>query len=130
MIENSTKGLLEGRRLLLGIAGGIAACKAVDYSRKLKALGAELFIVLTQNAARFVTPLSVAALTSSSVHLDMFEPDSSSAMLHIELARKADLFCILPATANTLAKVACGLADDLLSTLCLSHGRPILSFHP
>jgi phosphopantothenoylcysteine decarboxylase/phosphopantothenate--cysteine ligase len=128
MIENATKGLLEGRRLLLGIAGGIAACKAVDYSRKLKALGAELFIVLTQNAARFVTPLSVAALTSSSVHLDMFEPDSSSAMLHIELARKADLFCILPATANTLAKVACGLADDLLSTLCLSHGRPILLF--
>lgn len=112
----------------MGITGGIAACKAVDYARKFKALGAELFIVLTQNATRFVTPLSVAALTGSSVYSNMFEPDSSGAMLHIDLARKADLFCILPATANTLAKVACGLADDLLSTLCLSHGRPILFF--
>ncbi len=112
----------------MGITGGIAACKAVDYARKLKALGAELSIVLTQNATRFVTPLSVAALTGSSVHSNMFEPDSFSAMLHIELARKAELFCILPATANTLAKVACGLADDLLSTLCLSYGGPILLF--
>lgn len=122
------KGPLEGRCLLLGITGGIAACKAVDYARKLKALGAELSIVLTQNAAQFVTPLSVAALTGSSVYTNMFEPDSFGALLHIELARKADLFCILPATANTMAKVAYGLADDLLSTLCLSYGRPILLF--
>lgn len=128
MVENSTKGPLEGRRLLLGITGGIAACKAVDYARKLKALGAELSIVLTQNATRFITPLSVAALTGSSVYSNMFEPDACGVMQHIELARKADLFCILPATANTLAKIACGLADDLLSTLCLSHGRPILLF--
>lgn len=121
-------GALNGRRLLLGITGGIAACKAVDYARRFKAMGVELSIVLTQNAARFVTPLSVAALTGSPVHLDMFEPGPSGAMAHIQLARQAELFCILPATANTLAKIAHGIADDLLSTLCLSFGRPILIF--
>ncbi|MEZ0328752.1 MAG: bifunctional phosphopantothenoylcysteine decarboxylase/phosphopantothenate--cysteine ligase CoaBC [Dissulfuribacterales bacterium] len=128
MVEYLTKGLLEGRRLLLGLTGGIAVCKAVDYARRFKALGMKFSVVLTQNATRFVTPLSVSALTNSPVHLDIFEPGPSGAMAHITLAREAELFCILPATANTLAKIAHGIADDLLSTLCLSFGRPILIF--
>ncbi|MGB9712407.1 MAG: bifunctional phosphopantothenoylcysteine decarboxylase/phosphopantothenate--cysteine ligase CoaBC [Dissulfurimicrobium hydrothermale] len=119
---------LEGKNILLGITGGIAAYKAGDYARRLMELGARILPVMTANAARFITPLTISALTGEMVHSDLFDLERSGPIRHISLAREADVFMVLPATADILAKASSGLADDLLSTLILSFKGPVLFF--
>lgn len=111
---------LANTKILLGITGGIAAYKTPDLVRKLTAQGAEVRVVLTQSAAEFVSPLSLQAVSGNPVHQHLLDPDAEAAMGHIELAKWADILLIAPATANCMAKLANGLADDLLSTLFLA----------
>jgi len=117
---------IAGRRILLVIAGGIAAYKCLDMIRRLRDKGAEVHCVLTAGGAQFVTPLSVAALSGHPVHDDLFSLTDDAGMAHISLSRQADLLVVAPATANLMAKMAAGLADDLASTLLLASDKPIL----
>ena len=116
--------MLTYKRIVLGVTGGIAAYKACDLVRRLVKQGAKVRVVLTENAARFVPPLSFEALSGNPAYTDTFAPRAQ--MEHIALARWADAFAIAPATANCLAKLACGIADDLLSTTALAMTAPLL----
>ncbi|MBV9077296.1 MAG: bifunctional phosphopantothenoylcysteine decarboxylase/phosphopantothenate--cysteine ligase CoaBC [Methylobacteriaceae bacterium] len=117
---------LAGRRVLLVIGGGIAAYKALDLIRRLRERGAAVRPILTAGAQRFVTPLAAAALAGERAHTDLFDRESEAEIGHIRLARDADLVVVAPATANLLAKMAGGLADDLASTVLLATTLPIL----
>ena len=112
------------RRVLLGITGGIAAYKSAHLARLLTAAGAEVTVVMTESATRFVGPDTFAALTGRTVHTSLWERPGE--VLHVRLAHQADLAIVAPATANLLAKLAHGLADDLVSTLCLATIAPIV----
>lgn len=112
--------MLQGKRVLLGVSGGIAAYKTPDLVRKLTAKGASVRVVLTASAEHFVSPLALQAVSGNTVSNDLLDPAAEAAMGHIELARWADYLVIAPATANLLAKMACGIADDLLTTLYLA----------
>jgi phosphopantothenoylcysteine decarboxylase/phosphopantothenate--cysteine ligase len=114
---------MKGRELLIGVSGGIAAYKAAALVSQLVQAGAGVSVVMTRAATHLVGPKTFEALTGRPVSTRVFGPGAHP---HIELANKADLFCVAPATANILAKAACGLADDLLSTLLLSFGGPVL----
>ena len=116
---------LSNKRILLGITGGIAAYKSADLTRRLREAGAEVRVVMTQAATEFITPLTLQALSGHPVHHHLLDADSEAGMGHITLARWADAILIAPASANTLAKLAHGLADDLLSTLCLASTAPL-----
>jgi phosphopantothenoylcysteine decarboxylase/phosphopantothenate--cysteine ligase len=116
--------MLSGRRVLLGVTGSIAAYKAVSLLRRLTAMGAEVTVVMTEAATRFVGPLTFQTLSGRPVHHDLFEPRED--ILHLTLADTADVFLIAPATANTIAKLAAGAADDLLSALALSARGPVV----
>ncbi len=118
--------MLHGRRILLIIAGGIAAYKSLDLIRRLRERGAAVRGVLTKGGAQFVTPLSVATLSRDKVYQDLFSLTDESEIGHIRLARECDLVVVAPATADLLAKMAHGLADDLASTLLLATDKPIL----
>lgn len=118
-------GSLLNTNILLGITGGIAAYKTPDLVRKLKAKGANVRVVLTQSGREFVSPLSLQAVSGNIVSDDLLDPAAEAAMGHIELAKWADLLLIAPATANTIAKLAHGLADDLLTTLVLATTAPV-----
>lgn len=111
---------LSNRRILLGICAGIAAYKTPNLVRGLRAAGAEVQVVLTGNAHHFVTATSLQAVSGAPVRQDLWDEHAEAAMGHIELARWADTVIIAPATANTIAKLANGMADDLLTTLCLA----------
>mgnify|MGYP000318398061 CR=1 FL=1 len=111
---------IANKNILLGITGGIAAYKTPDLVRKLTALGANVRVVITASAAEFVSTLSLQAVSGNPVHHHLLDPAAEAAMGHIELAKWADVLLIAPATANTLAKLAHGIADDLLSTLYLA----------
>jgi phosphopantothenoylcysteine decarboxylase/phosphopantothenate--cysteine ligase len=113
------------RHVVLGVAGGIAAYKACEVVRRLRVAGAEVRVVLTENAARFVTPLTFQALSGQPVRHGLWDAEAELGMAHLELARWADAVLIAPASANTLAKLAHGFADDLLSTLCLATTAPL-----
>lgn len=116
---------LRNKNILLGITGGIAAYKTPDLVRKLKAQGANVRVVITESAKSFVSSLALQAVSGNTVSDDLLDPAAEAAMGHIELARWADALLIAPATANTLAKLTYGLADDLLTTLCLATTAPI-----
>lgn len=116
---------LSNRRILLGVTGGIAAYKAADLVRRLKEAGADVQVVMTAGAREFVTPLTFQALSGREVRTSLLDPAAEAAMGHIELARWPDLILIAPASADVIAKLAHGLADDLLSTLCLATDKPI-----
>ena len=118
--------MLNGRRILLIIGGGIAAYKSLQLIRELQKQGAMVTPVMTTGASEFVTPLSVAALSKSKVFTDLFDLNDESEMGHIELSRSADLIIVAPATANLMAKMALGIASDLPSTLLLATDTPIL----
>ncbi|HET8727250.1 MAG TPA: bifunctional phosphopantothenoylcysteine decarboxylase/phosphopantothenate--cysteine ligase CoaBC [Alphaproteobacteria bacterium] len=122
-----TNDVLQGRRILLIISGGIAAYKALDLVRRLRERGAWVRCVMTRNATEFVTPLAVGALASDRAYTDLYSLDDEAEIGHIRLARDADLVVVAPATANLLAKMAAGLADDLASTVLLATDRPILA---
>ncbi len=117
---------LEGRRILLIVGGGIAAYKSLELVRHLTAEGAELRCVMTRAAQAFVTPLSFAALSGQRVHTDLFDSDQEAQMGHIHLSRASDLILCAPATANRMAQMALGLADDLAGALLLAARGPIL----
>jgi phosphopantothenoylcysteine decarboxylase / phosphopantothenate---cysteine ligase len=116
---------MQGKRVLLGVTGGIAAYKSPDLVRRLRELGAEVQVVLTAGAREFVTPMTFQAVSGREVRSDLWDPEAEKAMSHIELARWADFVIIAPATADFLARLATGQADDLLTTLCLATDRPI-----
>ena len=116
---------LAGKRIILGVTGGISAYKAAFLVRLLKKNGADVRIVMTNNATKFVTPLTFQALSSNTVYTELLDFDSQMAMSHIELARWADLILVAPASANFLAKYAFGFAEDLLSTICLAADSPV-----
>lgn len=117
---------LSGRRILLVIGGGIAAYKSLDLIRRLRERGAGVRCILTAGAQRFVTPLAAAALSGDRAHTDLFDRETEAEIGHIRLARDADMVVVAPATANLLAKMAAGLADDLASTVLLATTLPIL----
>ncbi len=116
---------LNNKRILLGITGGIAAYKSAELTRLLREAGAEVRVVMTQAATQFITPLTLQALSGHPVHLHLLDAASEAGMGHITLARWADAIVIAPASANFMAKLAHGLADDLLSTLCLASSTPL-----
>jgi phosphopantothenoylcysteine decarboxylase / phosphopantothenate---cysteine ligase len=118
--------MLNGKRVLLIVAGGIAAFKCHDLIRKLRGQGAHVRCVLTGAGARFVTPLSLQALSEDKVYTDMFSLTDESEMGHIQLSRDADFLVVAPATANILARMAAGLADDLAATVLLATDKPVL----
>lgn len=115
-----------GKRILLIIGGGIAAFKSLDLIRRLRERGHDVVPVLTSAATEFVTPLSVSALAGQKVYQDLFDLNDESEMGHIELSRAADLVVVAPATADLMAKMAAGLANDLASTLLLATDKCVL----
>jgi phosphopantothenoylcysteine decarboxylase/phosphopantothenate--cysteine ligase len=117
---------LTGKRILLGISGGIAAYKAAELTRLLVRNGADVRVVLTEAGSRFVTPVTLQALSGQTVWTDLWDPRVSDNMGHIELSRDRDLIMVAPASADFLAKLAHGLADDLLSSLCLARRCPLV----
>lgn len=117
---------LRGRRILLGVAGGIAAYKAAVLVRRLGQAGAQVRVVLTANAERFVGATTFQAVSGQSVRSQLWDEQAEAAMGHIELARWADQVLVAPATANLIARVAHGLADDLLTTLLLASPAPLV----
>ncbi|WP_110707772.1 bifunctional phosphopantothenoylcysteine decarboxylase/phosphopantothenate--cysteine ligase CoaBC [Salinicola sp. CR57] len=111
---------LAGTRILLGISAGIAAYKSAHLARLLKKTGAEVRVVMTEGAQAFITPLTLQALTGEPVRTSLLDPEAEAGMGHIELAKWADIILIAPATADLMARLAHGHADDLLTTLCLA----------
>lgn len=109
-----------GRRILLGISAGIAAYKSAHLARLLKKAGHEVRVVMTEGAQAFITPLTLQALSGEAVRTSLLDPDAEAGMGHIELARWAEIILIAPATADLMARLAHGHADDLLTTLCLA----------
>jgi phosphopantothenoylcysteine decarboxylase / phosphopantothenate---cysteine ligase len=118
--------MLRGKRILLIVAGGIAAFKSLELVRRLRGQGALVRAVLTRSGAEFVTPLSLQALTEDKVYSDLFSLTNESEMGHIQLSRDADLLVVVPATANLLAKMRAGIADDLASTVLLATDKPVM----
>ncbi|MCK0752452.1 bifunctional phosphopantothenoylcysteine decarboxylase/phosphopantothenate--cysteine ligase CoaBC [Chromohalobacter japonicus] len=111
---------LFGKRVLLGISAGIAAYKSAQLARLLKKTGCEVRVVMTEGAQTFITPLTLQALTGEAVRTSLLDPEAEAGMGHIELARWADVILVAPATADLMARLAHGHADDLLTTLCLA----------
>lgn len=119
------EGPLQGRRVLLCVGGGIAAYKALELVRRLREAGAEVQVAMTAGAQQFVTPLSFQALSAHPTRTSLWDSAAEQAMGHLELARWADRVVVAPATADLLARLAHGLADDLVTTLCLATAAPL-----
>ena len=117
--------VLQNKKILLGVSGGIAAYKSAYLARRLIDEGATVRVVMSPGALAFIQPMTFQALTGNPVHTELLDPEAEAAMGHIELARWADYILIAPASANTLAKLAHGMASDLLSTLCLASDLPV-----
>ncbi len=116
---------LAGKKVLLGISGGIAAYKSAELVRKLRSAGAQVRVVMTPAATRFITPLTLQALSGEAVSVELLDAEAEAQMPHIDLARWADLLLIAPASADLLARLAQGCADDLLTTVCLATTAPL-----
>lgn len=116
---------MNGKRVVLGVTGGIAAYKSADLVRRLRDAGADVRVVMTRGALAFVTPLTFQAVSGHPVHSELLDEHAEAGMGHIELARWADQLLVAPATADFIARLAHGLADDLLTTLCLATAAPI-----
>ncbi len=117
---------LKGKRILLGMTGGIAAYKAAELVRMLKKEGADIRVAMTEAAARFITPVTMQALSGQTVWTDLWDPRIADNMGHIELSRDREIIVVAPASADFMAKLAAGLADDLLSALCLARRCPLM----
>lgn len=118
---------LTGRKIVLGVTGGIAAYKSAELVSRLRHLGAEVHVIMTQNATEFVSPLTFQTLSANQVITDTFQAPEYWNVEHIALAKLAEVFVIAPATANILAKMAAGIADDMLSTTVLATKAPVLA---
>lgn len=121
----ATQAPLHGQNILLCVCGGIAAYKAAELVRRLRDAGAQVRVAMTDNAQRFVGAATFQALSGQPVRTCLWDAAAEAAMGHIELARWADRVLVAPATANTLARLAHGFADDLVSTLCLATAAPV-----
>mgnify|MGYP001033649379 FL=1 len=119
-------GDLHGKRIVLGVSGGIACYKSAELVRRLMDEGATVDVVMTQSACQFVNPVTFQALSGRPVYTDLWDSRAPNNMVHINLTREADLVLIAPATANLLGKLAQGLSDDLLSTLCVASAKALL----
>ncbi len=117
---------LEGKNVVLGVTGGIAAYKACELCSRLRKSGAQVYVIMTKNACEFVSPLTFDTLSNHPVVTDTFKRPDTWEVEHVALAKRAELFIIAPATANIMAKMACGIADDMLSTTVLATRAPIL----
>lgn len=118
--------MLQGKQVILGVTGGIAAYKSLELLRLLTKAGASVHVIMTRAAQEFVTPLSFQTLSSNPVHTELFNLISEQQIGHISLADRADLFIVAPATANCIAKIANGIADDMLTTTILATKAPVL----
>ncbi len=118
--------MLKGKRIVLGVTGGIAAYKAAELVRELVRSGAEVFVVMTRSAQAFITPLTFQTLSGNKVTTELFSLIEESEIGHISLADRADLLVIAPATANTIGKIAGGIADDMLTTIVMATKAPVL----
>lgn len=118
--------MLQGKKIVLGVTGGIAVYKAVDLVSRLRKVGCEVRVVMTEHAQQFVTPLTFKEISGNAVATSMWNANQEFNVEHIALANWADVFLVAPATANILAKMACGIADDLLSTTLLAAQAPIV----
>src|SRR5919197_1187665 len=117
---------LSGKKILLGVTGGIAAYKTAELVRLLTKAGADVRVAMTEAATRFITPVTLQALSGQAVWTDLWDPRVADNMGHIELSRDRELIVVAPATADFMAKLASGLADDLLSSLCLARRCPLV----
>lgn len=117
--------MLEGKNILVGVTGGIAAYKTATVIRLLVKEGANVKVVMTEHAKKFITPLTMATLSKNPIYTEFFNPENGAWNSHVSLGIWADLFLIAPATANTIAKMANGIADNLLTTTYLSARCPI-----
>lgn len=117
---------LANKQILLGLTGSIAVYKSADLVRRLREVGADVRVVMTENAKRFITPLTMQAVSGNPVHDELFDLQAEAAMGHIELARWADVILVAPATASFMGRLANGIADDLLTTICLASRAPIM----
>lgn len=120
------RGVLTDKKIVLGITGGIAAYKAAGLTRLLVTRGAAVKVIMTRNAAEFITPLTLQTLSGNPVYREMFSPWDHEELAHIALADFADVFVVAPATANVIGKVAAGIADDLLTTTIMATKAPVL----
>ena len=118
--------MLKGKKIVLGITGGIAAYKSAELTREFIKRGADVKVIMTENATRFITPLTLQTLSGNPVYTEMFSLIEKSEISHISLADEADILIITPATANIIGKIASGLADDLLSTTVMATKAPVL----
>ena len=118
---------MQGKRILLIVGGGIAAYKACELVRLIRKGGGSVRCVLTAGGAQFVTPMTLAALSEQPVHASLWDLKDEAEMGHIQLSREADLVVIAPATADLMAKMAAGIADDLATTLLLATDKPVLA---
>lgn len=125
MTEFSSLNALSGKRIVLGISGGIAAYKCPELVRRLRDGGADVRVVMTPAAKAFITPLTLQAVSGYPVSDDLLDPAAEASMGHIELGKWADLVILAPATADLIARVAAGMANDLLTTICLATSAPI-----
>lgn len=117
---------LAGKKILLGISGGIAAYKCAELTRRLIERGAQVQVVMTKAAQEFITPLTMQAVSGNPVSSSLLDPSAEASMSHIELAKWADLVLLAPATADLIARISAGMGNDLLSTLCLATDAPIV----
>lgn len=118
--------MLTGKKIIVGVTGGIAAYKSCELVRRLISLNAEVVVIMTASAQKFITPLTFESLSLNEVITDMFPPDKFVSTRHIDLAQWPDLFVIAPATANIIGKIRGGIADDMLSTVLISTIKPVL----
>ena len=118
---------MQGKRILLIVGGGIAAYKSLDLVRRLRERGASMRAILTKGGAEFVTPLSLSVLSEEKVFTDLFDLKDEAEIGHIRLSREADLIVVAPATADLLAKMAHGLADDLATAVLLATDKKVLA---
>lgn len=118
--------MFKNKNIVIGISGGIAAYKACEIVNYLRSQGANVDVIMTKNASEFITPLTLETLSGNKVVSDMFERPDYIDVKHISLAKKADLFLIVPATANIIGKVANGIADDMLSTTIMATKAPVI----
>lgn len=125
-MAHSSGNILKGKRILLIIGGGIAAYKCLDLIRRLKEKGSHIRTILTKSGAEFVTPLSISGLSGEKVYQDLFSLTDETEMGHIRLSREADLILVVPATANMMAKMAGGIADNLATTTLLATDKPVM----
>ena len=126
MKEKGRKNMFKDLNIVIGITGGIAAYKACGIVSYLKKMGANVDVIMTKNATEFITPLTLETLSNNKVIVDMFDRPDYMEVKHISLARKANLFLVVPATANIIGKIANGIADDMLSTTIMATKAPVI----